>query len=279
MTSQFINHCGGQRVSFQDLRTITKPEETETYVPVGHDWLALQVKAIGTSYLGECIDSQYSLNKNGMQMFGVHKFKNHLAKDACISLGFRNSMDKSIPVGLVGGLNVFVCDNMAFYGTEKRVRRHTKNVVQDVYKHILNICNYIRDTGWEEFLGFKEVMAETPVNDDQAWAFLGRCYDNSALADRQLKKARHEWKTPLHADWLPRNAWSLYNACTEALKSTRPSEVTGRYLELTRQAQLLWDPNLQEEIEICIDTVSPPPIPEGFQAGANNRFQMLEIEG
>ena len=54
---QQMTFCTKNPVSIQTLRTITVPEETETYKPGGHDWLALQVKEIGTAYLGECRSS------------------------------------------------------------------------------------------------------------------------------------------------------------------------------------------------------------------------------
>ena len=265
--TQFMNHCGAGRVSLLELQQIETPEQTDTYMPVGHDWLALQVKEIGTSYLGECIDSQYSVNHSGAQMFGVHKFQSDLSKDMCITLGFRNSHDFSMSVGLVGGANVFVCDNMAFYGQEKRLRRHTKNVFRDVDQYIQEICSYVSGGGWEKFVAFKETMAEIELDDNDAFRFLGLCRGNDVLRATQFSRALKEWHKPIHDDWLPRNAWSLYNACTEALKSSSPLEVTNRYLKLNHFALLEWE--------------DKAPVVEQWEdvTDSDNRFQMLEMEG
>ncbi|MCB1087502.1 MAG: hypothetical protein KDM63_10690 [Verrucomicrobiae bacterium] len=37
-----------------------------------------------------------------------------------------------------------------------------------------------------------------------------------------------EWRRPSHEDFGPRNAWSLFNAATEAMKSINPHTVVGR---------------------------------------------------
>lgn len=274
----FMNHCGAGKVSLQRLELLTPPEQTETYVPVGHDWLALQVKEIGCEYLGDCIESQYSVNNDGNQLFGVHKFMSSLSKDMCITLGFRNSYDKTMSVGLVGGANVFVCDNMAFYGQEKRLRKHTKNVFLDVEKYIKEICAYVSGGGWEKFLAFKDTMADIELTDDEAFKFLGLCRGNDALRATQFNRALGEWKKPAHEEWLPRTAWSLYNACTEALKSSNPLEVTNKYLGLNHLAMIEWDkPEPEVEPEQPKEVVGVDFI-RGIQTQQlANRFQMLEM--
>jgi len=38
----------------------------------------------------------------------------------------------------------------------------------------------------------------------------------------------HKWRQPEHDDFRPRNAWSLFNACTEVFKRIKPHTVVNR---------------------------------------------------
>jgi hypothetical protein len=230
-----MTFCTKNPVNIQTLRTITVPEETETYKPVGHDWLALQVKEIGTAYLGECLSSGYGTSKDGQQLFGLHTFKSSITDDQTIALGFRNSYDKSLPVGIVGGSSVLVCDNMCLWGDVKRIRKHTGNVIEDINKILINLASGLGET-FEAFNKFAEGMMKIEVSDDDAYKFLGLARGYEALRHQHFSRALKEWNTPVHDEWLGRNAWSLYNACTEALKGSRQDEVAERHLKLTQLA-------------------------------------------
>ena len=46
--------------------------------------------------------------------------------------------------------------------------------------------------------------------------FLVRCVDANAIPVTALKPVLQEWRKPSHAEFEPRNAWSLVNAVTEA---------------------------------------------------------------
>ena len=47
-----------------------------------------------------------------------------------VSIGLRNSHDKSVALGITIGYCVFVCDNLAFHGDFQTVtRKHSKNLV------------------------------------------------------------------------------------------------------------------------------------------------------
>ena len=75
------------------------------------------------------VEDQYAVSPDGMRMFGV------LALDieengVRVSIGLRNSHDKSFALGITIGYHVFVCDNVAFHGDFQTVtRKHSKNLV------------------------------------------------------------------------------------------------------------------------------------------------------
>jgi hypothetical protein len=47
------------------------------------------------------------------------------------SLGIRNSMDKSISIGITVGTRVFICENLAFDGEFVALRKHTRGLTLD----------------------------------------------------------------------------------------------------------------------------------------------------
>jgi hypothetical protein len=115
--------------------SIAAPEWTPTWHPVEHKSVihALQeaVNQIGL----DISRKSYSLNKLGTKMFGVWQLQ--LSNDPTITpvLGFRNSIDKSLALGLCYGTHVFVCDNMAFSGDFVEFKRHTKSLTPEYLLH------------------------------------------------------------------------------------------------------------------------------------------------
>jgi len=61
------------------------------------------------------VQEEYAVSPGGMKVFGVLDLETQM--EGCrFSIGFRNSHDKSLRLGLTAGLRVFVCSNMAFSG-------------------------------------------------------------------------------------------------------------------------------------------------------------------
>jgi hypothetical protein len=103
---------------------------TRTFHPVHHKQVIDAVRA-GISLTGmEVVQSRYVLARDGMQMFGVWDL-NAGSPELCWSLGIRNSMDKSLALGITAGTKVFVCDNLAFEGEYITFRKHTSGLDND----------------------------------------------------------------------------------------------------------------------------------------------------
>jgi hypothetical protein len=54
---------------------------------------------------------------------------------------------------------------------------------------------------------------------------------HGVLKPRQVAKALKQWNNPPNA-FASRSMWSLYNACTEALKSTPPNRILESHIKL-----------------------------------------------
>ncbi len=73
------------------------------------------------------------MNKDGTKMFGAWDIKNGgKSKNRIWSVGLKNSINKSLSVGICAGEHVFVCDNLAFSGEIISLRKHTARFNNDV---------------------------------------------------------------------------------------------------------------------------------------------------
>lgn len=208
------------------------PEETRSYKPVANARLIERVRAITSDYLGkEPVSYGAKLNGTGDQMFGSILYANG-SEDMQMQIGFRNSYDKSMPVGLTAGASVIVCANGMFVGEIMTVRKHTTNVWRDIEAMVEKFCETIVPN-YERIQYKRTAMKANRVSDNGAAQCLGEMFMiDEVLTTPMMNIAKKEWLKPSHDEFNDRNAWSLYNACTEALKKSHPSEMMERHQRL-----------------------------------------------
>ena len=228
-----LMHQGGDYCSLDDLRTIPLPKETRTYKPVSHYDLAVNLGEVSGGLLrGYQLDkAQYGLAREGNQMFGIHSYRNGISSSMGLSIGFRNSYDKSMSVGIAIGASVFVCDNLALTGEIAIMRKHTANVWNDLEELTITTI-YRSQHNFSKIVEDAETMAERYLSNDNAFRLLGLLYGNDVISPRQIPAVKREWLNPSHDEFEDRNVWSFYNACTEALKSTPPNKIMEKHISL-----------------------------------------------
>ena len=225
-------HRGGQQVSIDDLRAVPLPQETQSYKPVSHYDLAMNLAKVSQDLLsGFTLDrSQFGLARDGNQLFGIHTFRN--GSDALgLSIGFRNSYDKSMSVGIAIGASVFVCDNLALTGEIAIMRKHTPNVWKDLEELAITTI-YRSQNNFSSIVQDAEEMQQIEVQNDDAYRLIGLLFGRCILTPRQLPVCKQEWLKPNYPDFESRNLWSLYNSVTEALKSTPPNKIMEKHIAL-----------------------------------------------
>lgn len=225
-------HAGGKFATRDDLALIEVPGATDSYTPVPHNHLAETLLTIGQDILKEhTLESeQYALAREGNQMFGVLTFKGEHSEMG-LSIGFRNSYDKSMAIGIAIGAKVFICDNLALSGEITVLRKHTGNVwasLEDVAISTL----YRSQKNFQKIVEDAEFLKNEKISDTGAFQFMGLLYGKGVLTPRQLPVVKREWLRPSHEDFQPRNMWSFYNACTEAMKSYPPVLVMEKHVKL-----------------------------------------------
>jgi len=223
-------------VDFADLSMIKVPERTETYIPVSHQELVTKIKEAGTKHYNTSpFETKLEVNHRGQQMFGSMIFHDgsNLRTDGSgmnKSIGFRNSYDKTLPIGVCGGASVFVCSNLMFTGDIIKMRKHTQNVEEDLDALIQKLFADV-DRRYNEAIADRETMSEIHFSDTAAGNYLGQLFVNQGVLNgAQLKKATDEWFNS--SAFTERTAWSAYNACTEALKTAHPMNALEKYTKL-----------------------------------------------
>jgi hypothetical protein len=226
-------HTGGKYVELADLRHIPLPDETATYKPVGHYDLAVNLAEVARGLLPdyELVDSRFGLARQGNQMFGIHTYRNGHNDSLGLSIGFRNSYDKSMSVGIAIGASVLVCDNLALTGEITILRKHTANVWEDLEELMITTV-YRSRHNFHRIEEDAARMQDTALTDDRAFRLMGLLYGKRVVSIRQLPVVRREWVQPSHEVFMPRNLWSFYNAVTEALKSCPPNLIMEKHIRL-----------------------------------------------
>ena len=227
-------HKGGQEVDIEDLKLIEVPPSTETYVPVPHYELATMARTVGQDILRDytLVGENYGLARNGDQLFAVLNFEKEgdKSRDMALSVAFRNSYDKSMSIGMAFGASVFCCDNLALRGDIVVMKKHTKNVWNELEQLTITQL-YKSQNNFAMLLEESERMKRHGMTDNQAYQMAGLLFGHGVLSPRQLPVVVDQWLKPKHKEFQPRNAWSFYNAITEGLKSTAPINVMERHVQ------------------------------------------------
>ena len=231
--SDLLMHCGGDHVDLDDLREIPLPEETDSYKPVSHYDLAVNLGDVSQGLLKdyELANTQYGLARKGQQMFGIHSYRRDVNDTLGLSIGFRNSYDKSMSVGIAIGASVFVCDNLALTGDIAIMRKHTTNVWQDL-EELTIMTIYRSQHNFHRIQEATENMKSAYLNDDDAFRLIGLLFGKGVLSPRQLPVVKKEWLNPTFNEFQSRNVWSFYNSCTESMKSCQPNKIMEKHIKL-----------------------------------------------
>lgn len=214
-------HCGAEKLSRDQLVTILPPEPTATFKPIKHADLVDEVhEALARRQLS-IVKDEYAVSENGMKLFGTLDLTT-ATNDFRFSIGIRNANDKSMRFGMVSGLRVFVCDNLAFSGEFFAIQaKHTKKL--EIMDSIaLGIDRIQRN--FKPLADQVERWKANQLSDDHAKALI---YD--AFIDGKIDAPRHlarfvgdHYFNPQYPDFEPRTLWSIHNAFTSAFKILDP---------------------------------------------------------
>lgn len=137
-----------------------------------------------------------------------------------LSLAVRHSNVGEYAVTFAVGARVFVCANGMLYGDFVVSHKHTISLV---------LCDLV-DLAMRRFIGESRKLAAAiaalqslPMTDAHAARAIMDATFYDEMPERFALAIWKQWKTPAHADFLPRTGWSLHNAFTEVAKSMAPA--------------------------------------------------------
>ena len=116
MNGLLLNSSKDNVITRDALATIPTPDWTPSWRPLPHKLIADRCVEETQKRGWNVVAENYGVSKNGHKMFGVLKISSNLYPDFTRAVGFRNSHDKSLAVGIVAGLSVLVCSNLCFGG-------------------------------------------------------------------------------------------------------------------------------------------------------------------
>jgi hypothetical protein len=216
-------HCGAELVSRNQLWEVPTPDNTETWYPLAHRRVFSEVQDQLKSCGFIVTEEAHALSHDGQRYFGVLNITlpGRGIFEWTWSVGIRNSHDKTFPAGLVAGTKVFCCDNLCFSGEVQIARKHTRYAERDL-RHLT--ARAVGQLGSKLENLDQRILSynETSLDDKRAHDIVIRALDAGAITTTQVPDVLREWREPSHPEFLPRTAWSLFNAVTEVHKHVNP---------------------------------------------------------
>lgn len=221
MTGNLVVHAGGFEATEEQLLAVPVPAGTRHYKPVAHVELLNHVRGALEPAGLTLKREQFALAHKGSQMFAVLDVQNgHNASDYSLTIGLRNSYDKSLAVGLCAGSRVFVCDNLAFNGEVKFTRKHTRGVWEELPELVSGLLGETVGPYAERQEIDINRMKEYELSGKEVDHWLMEAFRNRVIPAGDIPDVLHNWTEPPHPEFQDRTAWSLFNAFTEAFKMT-----------------------------------------------------------
>lgn len=229
-------HRGARLVERAELNRVEAPPPTDTWFPLKHSAV---LDAVNQTLESACFGierMELALSRSDTRFFGTLTLTNRVTDDCSLTVGIRNSIDKSFPIGFAVGERVFVCDNLAFSSEIVIARKHTRfgetRFQEAVSKAILTLPDYLAQAGER----IKHLQS-WKLSEDEADALLLRCFERGLVSMRQLPRCIAAWRQPAYEEFRPRTGWSLLNSVTGVLKErqrTNPQAAAAQTIALQR---------------------------------------------
>jgi hypothetical protein len=236
VTSVLVLHRGGQEVTPGQLDEFRAPEPEGRWYPVPHGKVYRRVKDTLGAAGYEVVKEKLAVARVGHRFFGVMDLKTPVADGVCLSVGVRNSTDKSFPLGFCAGNRVFCCDNLAFRAELLIRRKHTVNGERRFDLAIAQAVSGLTSFREEESRRV-EVLRQTRLSDTLAESLILRAWDKGVIGAQQIGRVWDQWRSPSFEEFRERTAWGLFNAFTTVLTErsvTQPQSFVAQTMQLHR---------------------------------------------
>ena len=206
-------------------RDAVVPERTNTYTPIKHsrliNYVDYELEMNGYEVTSTIVDQ----NQKGTQIVATMTLKKGDA-DANMTRMFAiaNSYDKTMPVRFAGGAHVYICGNGMVVGDIVTMRRHTKNVWDDLHDLLQLAIDKFEDD-WKRSVTDVQKMSSLILTSQERSELIGRLFlDEEVLSSTEVNVVSRQIKNPSfeYGDSDRQSMWWLYNHITYALKLASP---------------------------------------------------------
>ena len=207
---------GTNRVSEAEISMVPDVPWTPTWSPVHHRDVIRAVKN-GIESVGlDIMKAEYVLAAQGQKMFCVYDLS-HFDTELCWSIGVRNSMNKSMALGITAGTRVFVCENLCFSGEYVSIRRHTSGLDNDELASIAYRTMQMMIPRLQAFQAWHTSLKKYQLSATDLMVLLVEIIDKRVFPASKF----HQFRS-LCNDVYDDTLWGFHEACTEVLKDTSP---------------------------------------------------------
>lgn len=208
-------HAGAEPVDYDGLRQLETPEGTATHMPIPHHSVVDMVKYSLGFYGHDLLEEHYGVTPDGDRFFGVLSLKSPYG-DYVDMIGLRNSHNKTFPISISIGSQVFVCDNLAFSGEHVIKRRHTPRAKRDLPGLVAEVIEPLGEQRKHQAMQYERYKG-TVLTDMMADHAILEMYRREVLNVTRIADVVDIYDSP-PLDWgIDRTAWRLFNATTFAL--------------------------------------------------------------
>lgn len=187
---------------------------TRTHKPIHHRDVIAAIKYSVHAVGLDIIKAEYVVAAEGKKMFGVYDLSaGH--SELCWSIGIRNSMDKSLALGITGGTRVFVCENLSFTGDFVAFRRHTSGLDADELAFLAFRAMRTVVTQLKQFQQWHEGLRNYPLHETDMKILLVEIMTNSVIPPSKFNRFNELYNAVYDS-----SLWGFHEAVTDVLKGS-----------------------------------------------------------
>lgn len=193
-----ILHAGAEPIEYEALRQLETPPATASHVPIPHFRLVDMVAHSLAYYGHEVVEQHHGVMPDGNRYFGVLTLKSTYTGYTDM-VGLRNSHDRTLPVGISFGSQVFVCDNTAFSADSVIRTKHTAKLKARLPGLVAELIEPIavqREAQHRKLLAYQETALSDTIADQ---AIMGM-YKEGVINLQRIPEVLEQWEHPEH-DW------------------------------------------------------------------------------
>jgi hypothetical protein len=215
--SSMLSSSKSTIVNRKQLAQVICPPETDTFKPIPHIRLVESIEKVLNRRHINIVKEQFAISHNGQRLFSTLDLAIRGIKGTRACMGLRTSNDKSMPLQIVVGVRVFVCDNMALNGDFIALRRKHTSGLKLMQELRGGIDRY--EAQYKSLQADLRNLQDRTLSDMEAKALILDVFNaEDSMPLRFIHDVTNEYFKPRHAEFEPRNAWSLHNAFTEVAK-------------------------------------------------------------